>query len=449
MASRLRDGVAPLYLFLCLILGGSAQGIWANMALQLLGLGIIAWAAAAATRPVASPARHLLVIAGLAVALVAIQMVPLPPTVWPRLGGRGPVVEGYNILGLGTPWIPISLEPYRSLDVLLGLIAPLALFVAIVSLRAYRPSWLAAALLAGTIAGVVLGALQVTGGGSHWYLYPESSFGAIGFFANINHMADLLVCTLPFIAALFASARSANRQRNFAIALGVVAAALLIVVGIALNHSLAVYGLTPPVLAGSALILLPQRSPWRRWAVVALAVLVVGAVATLGTASVRSSALASDTATSVESRQEMLATSAKAIPDFMPWGSGLGTFRSVYHLYENPTQVTNTYVIHAHDDYVELALETGVPGVLLMIAFLVWWARAAWRACRYADNGVWARAASIASGAILIHSLVDFPLRTAAISAVLAMCLGLLVERRTVPVQSKSDLRPTRHVVLR
>jgi O-antigen ligase len=447
--------VAPVYLFLCLILGGSAQGIWENMALQLLGLCIIAWAAAsAAGKPIAAPARHLLIIAALAIALVTIQMVPLPPTLWPHLGGRGPVVEGFRILGLGTPWVPISLAPYRSFDMLLGLIPPLALFVAVVSLRAYRPSWLAAALLAGTIAGVVLGALQVTGSGaagsSNWYLYAESSYGlATGFFANANHMADLLVCTLPFIAALIASARGANRQRNAGIVLGVVAAALLIVVGIALNHSRAVYGLTPPVLAASALIPLPQRSPWRRWTVLALAVLVVGAVAALGTTSVRSSAFGNNTATSVESRQEMLAKSSDAIRDFMPWGSGLGTFRSVYQLYENPTQVTNTYVIHAHDDYVELAIETGLPGVLLMFAFLLWWARAVWRAWSFADSGVWARAASIASGAILVHSLVDFPLRTAAISTVLAMCLALLVERRTVAIRSKSDLRPTRHVVLR
>jgi O-antigen ligase len=456
VGSRVRDGVAPLYLFLCLILGGSAQGIWANMALRLLGLGIIAWAASARVtgRPVAAPARHVLIIAALAVALVGIQMVPLPASVWPHLGGRGPIVQGYRILGLGTPRVPISLAPYRSFDSLLGIIPPLALFVAVVSLRAYRPSWLAAALLAGTIAGVVLGALEVTGGaqggGSNWYPYAESSYGlATGFFANANHMANLLVCTLPFIAALLASARSANRQRNIAIVVGVGAGALLIVVGIALNHSLAVYGLTPPVLAASALILLPQGSPWRRRIVLAAAVLLVGGMALLGTTSVRSSAFGSDTTTAVESRQEMLATSAEAIRDFMPWGSGLGTFRSVYQLYENPTQVTNTYVIHAHDDYVELALETGLPGVLLMIGFLVWWVGTVWRAWRYTESGVWSRAASIASGAILLHSLVDFPLRTAAISAVFAMCLALLVERRSIAIRSKSDLRPTRHVVLR
>ena len=45
MASRAREAAAPVYLFACLLLGGSAQGLWANMLLQLLGIGLIAWAA--------------------------------------------------------------------------------------------------------------------------------------------------------------------------------------------------------------------------------------------------------------------------------------------------------------------------------------------------------------------------------------------------------------------
>jgi hypothetical protein len=84
-----------------------------------------------------------------------------------------------------------------------------------------------------------------------------------------------------------------------------------------------------------------------------------------------------------------------------------------------------------------------------MIAFLGWWGRATWRSWRYVDAGTYARAASIASGAILLHSIVDFPLRTAAISGVFAMCLGLLVERPAPAVRSGTDLRPARHLVFR
>ena len=369
----------------------------------------------------------------------------------PSTGRLGFFVE---ILGIGAQAAPLSVAPYRSLDSLLGLIPPLALFIAIVSRGAYRPSWLAAALLLGAMAGVILGTLQMSETGniaeSHWYIYEQTNYGfATGFFANANHMADLLACTLPFLAALLLAARSGNRQRNTAIIVAVAAATVLIVIGIALNHSLAVYALTPPVLAASALILLPKRSVWRRWWALATAVLVVASVAGLATTSVRTGQLGSDLQSSAQSREEMLSTTARAMRDFLPWGSGLGSFVNVYHLYENPAQVNDSYVIHAHNDYAELALETGVPGILLMLAFLIWWTGAGWSSWRDPDASAYARAASIASGAILLHSLVDFPLRTAAMSAVFAACMALLIERRSAPVRMSSDLRPTRHLVFR
>ena len=119
----------------------------------------------------------------------------------------------------------------------------------------------------------------------------------------------------------------------------------------------------------------------------------------------------------------------------------------MYQLYERPDQVTNEYVIHAHNDYVELVLETGLAGIILIIVFLAWWAAAVWRVWRTAEAGPYARAAAIASAAVLAHSLVDFPLRTAAIATSFAMCLALLADRRAPAPREPSELRPARHVV--
>jgi O-antigen ligase len=142
-------------------------------------------------------------------------------------------------------------------------------------------------------------------------------------------------------------------------------------------------------------------------------------------------------------------TTGKAIRDFMPLGSGLGSFVKVYRLYESPDAVTNEYVIHAHNDYVELVLELGAGGVILLLFFLAWWAVQCLAVWRKGEGGPWARAASIASAAVLVHSIVDFPLRTAAISACFAMCLALLADRRAPTRPGKPDLRPTRHIVIR
>ncbi|GAA3890136.1 O-antigen ligase [Sphingomonas limnosediminicola] len=454
MGSRAREAVAPLYLLACLIAGGSAQGAWANMVLQLVGIAILAWAAVAhVDQPLIPAARQLLILTAITVAVILVQLVPLPPSIWMNMGGRAPIAAGFRTLGLAPPAMPVSLTPYGSVSSLLALIPPLAMFAAIVRLKAYRTRWLTAALLLGTVGGILLGVLQLSAtdaAASPWYLYAQSSFGvATGFFANGNHMAILLVVSLPFLAALLGSARGGDRQLNSALVTIATALAIVIVVGIAINRSLAGIGLAFPVLAASALLVLPKRSSMRRLALVLAGLLVIGAVGVLATSSTNGPEWGSDVSGSVHSRREMLDTSVEMTRDFMPWGSGLGSYRQVYQLYEQRTYVTDTYVIHAHDDYLEIAVELGVAGILLMCLFLAWWGRVVFRAWRYRDAGAYGRAASIASAAILIHSSVDFPLRTAAIAVTFAMCLALLIERRASKADNREDLRPTRHVIVK
>jgi O-antigen ligase len=450
MMSRARVAVAPLYLFACLVLGGSAQGIWQNMVLQLVGVGLIAWTAASSSRePLVAPARQALLIVMLGIAVVALQLIPLPASVWPHLGARGAVADGYRALGLAVPPQPLSLTPYTSLNSLLGMIPPLALFCAMVGLKAYRGKWIALALLAGTVAGILLGALQVASSAelSPWYLYADTNpHSAVGFFANSNHMAILLVVTVPFLAAIAAVGRSDNMQRYSAVIALCAGAALVVLVGVALNGSLAAYGLVLPTLVASALILLPPNSRLRLWTVALGAILAVAVVVALETVPIGGTKFGEDATSSVDSRTEILATSTSALRDFLPLGSGLGSFRTVYHLYEQPNEVTPTYVVHAHNDYVELALETGLAGIVVLLVFLGWWGVAVWRVWRTAEAGPFARAAAIASAAILVHSLVDFPLRTAAISACFGMCMALLADRRAPLPSDPSDLRATRHV---
>ena len=451
MASRMREAVAPIYLLMCLLLGGSAQGIWTNALLQLTGIAIIAWAGASKSAEVPPrPLRQLFWIGLAGLAIVALQLVPLPASLWPELGGRADLAANYAILGRAVPALPLSVAPYRTLATLLTVIPALALLCAVARLRAYRASWLALALLAGTFAGILLGALQVVDAGpeASWYLYRQASFGlAAGFFANANHMATLLVISLPFLAALLVSARGGPVQRYSAVAALVAGAALVILVGLALNRSLAGYGLAVPVIAGSLAILVPAGSFALRWAITGAVALVVAATIALILSPVGDRSLGS--ASSVGSRAEILRTTTEATADFLPFGSGLGTFRPVYQLYEDHDRVTNVTMPHAHNDYAELVLELGIPGAILIAVFLLWWAVTAAGAWRMGDASHYARAATVASAAILVHSLVDYPLRTAAIAACFAMCLALLAERRPRRDGDKSELWPTRHVVLR
>lgn len=453
MLSRTRSFVAPAYLLVCLVLGGSAQGIWQNMLLQLAGLALLGWAALdRGEEPVGRPAMQLLMIAIVGLAFVALQMVPLSPDLWAHLGPRAKVADGFRVLGVPAPSEPLSLAPASGADAMLRIIPPLALACAMVRLNAFRRQWLAVALIAGTLAGVLLGALQVASADpatSHWYLYDETNPGkAVGFFANADHMATLLVATLPFIAAIVAAGAGKSMQRRAALLATGGAIALVLVVGLALNGSLAGYGLAPAVLAASALILLPRRSRLRLWVLALAAILLAAGIAALEVTPIGSGRVGEHARSAVQSRAEILSTTSRAAADFMPFGSGLGSFRNVYRLYERPEQVTTTYVVHAHNDYAELALELGLAGIVLMVLFLAWWATAVWRAWSSPEAAPFARAAAVASGAILVHSLVDFPLRTAAVGACFAMCIALLAGSRSVRRAEKEELRPTRHVVI-
>src|SRR5690348_13166316 len=128
VGSRARQAIAPAYLLACLILGGSAQGVWQNMILQLAGVAIIAWAAVApAEEPLLSPAKQLLFLGILSILVVALQLIPLPPGVWSHLGPRARFVDGYRALGLAAPALPLSVTPAATLDSLLGIIPPLAI----------------------------------------------------------------------------------------------------------------------------------------------------------------------------------------------------------------------------------------------------------------------------------------------------------------------------------
>ena len=453
MTGKLRIAIAPAYLALCLLLGGSTQGIWANAALQLLAILIIAWAFLAprgASAP--KPARQLLAFFAAAIALFAFQLLPLPPFVWTILPGREIVVEGRQLLGLPLGWISISLAPYDTIATLPTLLPPLAMLLAIFWLRSDSTAWLAVALIGATFLGILLGLLQVSSSGptaSPWYLYKYSSFGfATGFFANSNHMASLLLLAIPFTVALGAAVlrRAKEPKKRYAI-LALTAGGLgVILVGLILNRSLAGFGLSIPVTIAS-LLMVVRIGRTARVGAIALALVTMMAFVVLLFSPVSERLVANGAAASVSTRQTMLAHSLEAVKEYNVAGSGFGTFQRVYRMFEEPETVTDEVINHAHNDYLEIVMETGLVGVVLVLAFLAWWLFVVRRLLVTPSADEFAMAGAIGSAAILLHSAVDYPLRTSAIATAFAMCLALIiVSRRTA--SDERDLRPTRHVVI-
>ena len=76
-------------------------------------------------------------------------------------------------------------------------------------------------------------------------------------------------------------------------------------------------------------------------------------------------------------RETIIRTTGKVINDYLPFGSGLGSFAEVTRLYESPKTVNEDNFIHVQPDgFAEVALELRIPGVLLILLFLAWWAKA-------------------------------------------------------------------------
>jgi len=448
---RIPSILVALYLLGCIVFGGSAQNPWTNLGLQIAGIGLLACAAIMGTGHEGKRALAVNALLVCALLLVFIQLIPLPTALWSSLPGRDRIVEGLSVLGYPARPFPISEMPHESVLTLFAAIPAVAAFIATERLSP-SPRLLAAAIVTGMIAAIFLGALQVAGGPGSWgYFYEIHNPGAIGFFANANHMATLLLVGIPMAAALVVSAKSkrgTSTVTRYGLGLAVFA---LVIVGVVLNGSRAAIGLSVPVIVAS-LALFPAAMRWRG---PALAVSVVALFA--GVAIIMSNPIAASEfdagsagdAAPVGSRGEIWSTAAKAIGDTFPIGTGLGTFENVYHQYENPERVTRSYVNHAHNDYLEIALELGAGGLLLTLIFLAWWAVVAARIWMSTYSSPFSRAATIATGAILAHSFVDFPLRTGAISAIFGACVGLMaLHLAPVPVEQSGELRPTRHVKL-
>ena len=109
-----------------------------------------------------------------------------------------------------------------------------------------------------------------------------------------------------------------------------------------------------------------------RWPLAGIALVVALVGLAVFIVPLRDRIVSSNTA-SFEERQVMWSNTDKSIPEFLTMGSGAGSFETLYPRFEDPETITPTYTSHAHNDYLEIALETGVPGILLLIAFLVWW----------------------------------------------------------------------------
>jgi O-antigen ligase len=215
---------------------------------------------------------------------------------------------------------------------------------------------------------------------------------------------------------------------------------LLLVAGVMVSNSLACLALLVPVLGATAAMLKPEiKVPF--WVIAVVMLLTVAGLAAFLLYGPVANDLTAKGALAGISRGEFLATGSRILADYAPFGSGLGTFQDLYKWYEDPTIVSSTFVNHAHNDLLELLIETGVFGLAALGAFLIWYVPRAWRLWAGDRRLPYALAASVIIGVELLHSLVDYPLRTAAMSSLFAVALVLLIRPADARISARDPHR--------
>jgi O-antigen ligase len=459
MTMNARSIAACAFLLASLLLGGaSAAGLAANALLQVAAVAVILWMVWRPRVPfLPHEARPLAWIVTLFIALMIFSLIPLPAGLWSSLPFRGEIASGFRMVGMDPPAIPLSLAPNATITSLLSVFPPIAMFLLALDLSNDDRRLLAFTLLGFAALSIVVGTFQLMGG-------PQSPLrpyaitnpnSPVGFFANANHQGTLILCALPFAGVLAArGAAGRSRSRKTGSAIISLATALFIAIGVAISGSSAVYGLF--LVAALATLLIYRRGVagriGRGWSIGAATILLLFiGLAVRGPLSTEQ--LSSSLAEDPTSRRVIAATTVEAVERSFPVGTGLGSFSTVYRRFQDPNVVTGTFVNHAHNDYLEVALETGLAGLLLICAFIAWSlvrTVAVWRAD--GTGQATARAGSIMVLVVLLHSIVDYPLRTAAIAAVFAMGCALLVPARNrreatrVEPKAKTNAAGLRHL---
>lgn len=435
--------------------GGSQTRGWGEALLQLASLPVLVMVGVLALQ--APRAGWIaLGIALLVPVAVAFQLLPAPAWMESGSGARAPL---YEALALASPdggaaVLRLSLAPWATERGVWALLPALAAFGAALLLPARRKhqiSWLLVGLAGFSL---LLGFLQLGAPqDSPLNPFPQWAPALGGVFANPNHQATALTIALVLVLSWFmASLRTPGEDdrghRGMPLVWRQAAAMLLAVLllgAIPLTGSRAMV-----LIAVGALLAVPLTSGWLRGRVFAhrpklgLVMLGGGAVALALLILSVSSWIRVDS--ELESRGALAKVTASLARDALPTGTGVGSFVPWFDANAPLPLLDYEYFNHAHNEYVQWWLESGVAGLLWIALILVvmtwtfpWTALAGWRASKSGKHPSgrvkgsnlspdWLVAAAwLAVAVLLAHSAVDYPMRTAALMTAGAWFAGVMV----------------------
>ena len=391
-----------------------------------------------------------LYIAGALLALMVLQLIPLPPSVWTALPERQIFADIADIAGIEQPWRPLTLSPSKTLNSLFALAVPIAAMMLYLNLdRDYRKR-VVPVLIILCVISALWAIFQVIGPArGPLYIYRITNLGTgVGLFANRNHQAVMLASSIAMLGWYAGSLKphSKHAALKFSASIATIlvfvplifitgsrAGLLLMVPALLLALFLVYFGGYYPG-AGSG----KGRSTSSKYSLLSgrrmLLAIGIAAISGMAIASVLlSRSLAFDRlfkGNDVEElRLQLLPTLFTMIKDYMPWGSGFGSFEHVYKIYESQELLRPTYLNQAHNDWLQYPIEGGVPALLIAICAIIWLIRRLWIGAKNWRSSNPAKYSVLMCIAVILYllaaSIGDYPLRVPVIMAVFAVLVCL------------------------
>lgn len=411
----------------CLLMGGGSRADIASLALlRPLAAVFLVIGLFGLTRERFAAFRFLLLFGLAIIVLFALQLVPLPPQIWTALPGRDLLVDGLTTTGATIGWQPLSMVPWRTWNSLYALIIPAAALLLAIRCTADERRDLVPLLLLCGLATTLLGVFQAAAPGADflWLYRITNQDLPVGFFANRNHQAVFLCC-LPLLLALWAGrrqpvaprgARKAGLPRE-AVAIGAILLLLPLVLVTGSRAGLLLFALA--IVMALGLYAASRDTLDRRLMVrgTLLAVAIGGAAMAIAFSSTRSLAVSRlmNDSFGDDLRAEVWPRSLDLMWNYMPLGTGFGSFAEVFQIGEQSSTLNTSYVNRVHNDWIEPLLEGGIPAGLLMVAAVVAWLFVTGRLlARVRDRSQAAVTGLAGSGMLLLlalSSVGDYPLR--------------------------------------
>jgi len=385
------------------------------------------------------------------IAIIAvIQLIPLPPSWWQLLPNRALLADAARATGEVQPWRPWSIAPSATLNALFSLVVPLATLVMVNRLCDREYQWLPGLVLCLIAGSMLAGLVQVAGLPLDNPLINDAAGVVSGTFANRNHFALFLAigCIVaPVWAFQFGS--DAPWRGLAALSLVVLFSLTNLATGSRAGIVLAIVGLGGGLFLVRRAILVSLR--WHsRWVKIAIFGGIIAVLASFAVVSIVSNrALSVDRALALnlgdDVRSRALPAIMTMVREYFPFGAGLGTFDASFRIQEPMGLLRTTYLNHAHDDWLELVLDAGLLGLVLLVATIAWWSFATARAWR-GGVGREALRSRLGSAVLLLvagASVVDYPARTPIIMSIMVIAATWLSNSRKGDRASSANLSKT------